>query len=205
MLNFCMMAEVAQFLAHNRAEWRAWLALNHLTASGVWLVYYKKNSGKPHLSYEEAVEEALCFGWIDSKPNRLDHERSMLYYAPRQPKSNWSRPNKERVARLTAAGLMMPQGLKMVELAQQTGTWEALDQVEDLVTPPDLAAALAAHPTALAHYEAFPRSVKRGVLEWILNAKTPATRQKRVTETAEKAALNLRANQYQPIKKPPLT
>ncbi|MCU0449258.1 MAG: YdeI/OmpD-associated family protein [Bernardetiaceae bacterium] len=194
------MPEIPQFLAHNRAEWRAWLAQNHQTANGVWLVFYKKNSGKPHLSYDEAVEEALCFGWIDSKPGRLDNERSQQYYAPRKPKSNWSRPNKERVARLTAAGLMMPQGLAMVALAQQTGTWDALNEVEDLVTPPDLGEALAARPLALANFEAFPRSVKRGILEWILNAKTPDTRQKRIEDTAEKAAQNLRANQYQPKK-----
>ena len=189
-------AEPAQFLAHDRAEWRAWLAQNHWAATGVWLVFYKKGSGKPHLSYDEAVEEALCFGWIDSKPGKLDDERSMQYYSPRKPKSNWSKPNKERAEWLTAAGLMTENGLKMVELAKQTGTWTALDEVEALVVPPDLQAELEARPPAAAHFGAFPRSVKRGILEWLQNAKTPETRQKRITETARLAAENIRANQY---------
>jgi uncharacterized protein YdeI (YjbR/CyaY-like superfamily) len=160
------------------------------------LVFNKKSSGKPHVSYEEGVEEALCFGWIDSKGGLVDTERSKLYYAPRNPKSNWSRPNKERIARLTAAGLMREAGLKMVEIAQKTGTWTALDEVENLVVPEDLQAALEAWPTAAAHFEAFPRSAKRGILEWILNAKTPETRQKRLEETARLANDNIRANQY---------
>lgn len=185
-----------QFLAHDRAEWRAWLTENHRTATGVWLVFYKKSSGKPHLSYDEAVEEALCFGWIDSKPGKLDDERSMRYHSPRKPKSNWSKPNKERVERLTAAGLMTENGLKMVELAKQTGTWTALDEVEELIVPPDLQAELETQPTAATHFAAFPRSVKRGILEWILNAKTPETRQKRIAETVRLAAENIRANQY---------
>lgn len=188
--------EPVQFLAHDRAEWRAWLTENHRTATGVWLVFYKKSSGKPHLSYEEAVEEALCFGWIDSKPGKLDDERSMQYYSPRKPKSNWSKINKERVERLTAAGLMTESGLKMVELAKQTGTWAALDEVEELIVPPDLQAELEAQPTAAMHFGAFPRSVKRGILEWIMNAKTPETRQKRIAETVRLAAENIRANQY---------
>lgn len=188
--------EPVQFLAHDRAEWRAWLTENHRTATGVWLVFYKKGSGKPYLSYDEAVEEALCFGWIDSKPGKLDDERSMQYYAPRKPKSNWSKINKERVERLTAAGLMTENGLKMVELAKQTGTWAALDEVEALIVPPDLQAELEALPPAATHFAAFPRSVKRGILEWILNAKTAETRQKRIAETVRLAAENIRANQY---------
>lgn len=190
------LAAPLQFLAHDRAEWRAWLAENHRTATGVWLVFYKKSSGKPHLSYEEAVEEALCFGWIDSKPGKLDDERSMQYYSPRKPKSNWSKINKERIERLTGAGLMTENGLKMVELAKQTGTWTALDEVEELIVPPDLQAELEAQPPAAMHFVAFPRSVKRGILEWIMNAKTPETRQKRIAETVRLAAENIRANQY---------
>ncbi|MFN4256607.1 MAG: YdeI/OmpD-associated family protein [Saprospiraceae bacterium] len=189
-------AEPVQFLAHDRAEWRAWLAENHRTATGVWLVFYKKGSGKPHLSYDEAVEEALCFGWIDSKPGKLDDERSMQYYSPRKPKSNWSKINKERVERLMAAGLMTESGLKMVELAKRTGTWAALDEVEALIVPPDLQTELEALQPAATHFAAFPRSVKRGILEWIMNAKTPETRQKRIAETVRLAAENIRANQY---------
>jgi uncharacterized protein YdeI (YjbR/CyaY-like superfamily) len=185
-----------EFFAETRADWRQWLEENHQTASGVWLVFNKKSSGKPHVSYEEGVEEALCFGWIDSKGGLVDNERSKLYYAPRNPKSNWSRPNKERIERLTAAGLMREAGLKMVEIAQKTGTWTALDEVENLVIPDDLQAELNKWPAAMAYFLAFPRSAKRGILEWILNAKTPETRQKRIAETARLANENIRANQY---------
>jgi uncharacterized protein YdeI (YjbR/CyaY-like superfamily) len=179
-----------------RAEWRTWLEANHLTAKGAWLVFNKKSSGKPHVSYDEGVEEALCFGWVDSKPGTVDANRSKLYYSPRNPKSNWSRPNKIRIEKLFAAGLMTDAGLKMVEIAKKTGTWTILDAVEDLITPDDLAIALKALPMAEDNFNAFPRSVKRGILEWLVNAKTPETRQKRINETATLAAQNIRANQY---------
>jgi uncharacterized protein YdeI (YjbR/CyaY-like superfamily) len=178
------------------AEWRAWLSKNHTRDEGVWLITYKKNTGKPRVDYDEAVEEALCFGWVDSKPNKLDDERSMLYFAPRKGGTGWSKPNKERVERLIAAGLMMPAGLAKVDAAKKDGTWSALDAVEALEVPDDLAKALAALPNANAYWEAFPRSVKRGILEWILNAKKPETRAKRVEETARLANDNKRANQW---------
>lgn len=179
-----------------RAEWRAWLAANHTQPQGIWMISYKKATGKPFVPYDEAVEEALCFGWIDSKPNKLDAERSMLWFAPRKPGTGWSRPNKERVARMLAAGLMMPAGIAKVEAAQQDGSWSALDAVENLEIPPDLAAALAAYDAASDHFAAFPRSVKRGILEWIANAKTASTRAKRIAETAQLAQENRRANQW---------
>lgn len=180
----------------SRAEWRQWLAEHHTETEGVWLVSYKKASGKPRLDYEEAVEEALCFGWIDSKSNLLDNERSLLWFAPRRVSSGWSRPNKERVERLIHAGLMTPAGLAKIEAAKQNGAWTALDAVEDLMIPPDLAEALAAHDPASVHFDAFPRSVKRGILEWIAIAKKPETRSKRIEETARLAAQNIRANQW---------
>jgi uncharacterized protein YdeI (YjbR/CyaY-like superfamily) len=188
--------EIPEILFETRAQWRAWLAENHLISKGVWLVYYKRSSGKPHLNYGEAVEEALCFGWIDSKPNTLDAEKSKQYYSPRNPKSNWSKINKDRVDILLAANLIMPQGLKMIELAKQTGTWSALDVVDNLLIPSDLAEALNKYPPAVANFDAFPRSVKKGILEWILNAKTPETRAKRINETATLASQNIRVNQY---------
>ena len=163
---------------------------------GVWLISYKKATGKPRFEYDEAVEEALCFGWVDSKPNKLDDERSLLYFAPRKGGTGWSKPNKERVERLIAAALMMPAGLAKVEAAKQDGTWTTLDGVEALEVPPDLAQALAALPNAQENWDAFPRSVKRGILEWILNAKRPETRAKRVGETASLANENKRANQW---------
>jgi len=179
-----------------RAEWRAWLEQNHTRTQGVWLISFKKATGKPRVEYDEAVEEALCFGWVDSKPNKLDDERSMLWFAPRKPQTGWSKPNKERVARLMQAGLMAPAGLTKVAAAQQDGSWNALDAIESLELPPDLAQALAANTAAQQYWEAFPRSVKRGILEWIANAKRPATRAKRIEETAKLAAENKRANQW---------
>jgi uncharacterized protein YdeI (YjbR/CyaY-like superfamily) len=180
----------------SRQEWRAWLIENHTRTEGVWLIMYKKASGKPRVDYEEAVEEALCVGWIDSKGNKLDDERTMLWIAPRQPGSGWSKPNKDRVERLMAAGLMLPAGLAKIEAAQQDGSWTALDSVERLEIPPDLQAAFDAHLPAAQNFEAFPRSVKRGILEWISNARKPETRAKRIDETARLAAENVRANQW---------
>lgn len=184
------------FFAATRARWRAWLTTHHTQRDGVWLVTYKASSGKATFDYNAAVEEALCFGWVDSKPRALDAERTMLWFAPRKPKSGWSGPNKERVQRLTKAGLMHPAGLATVRAAKASGTWTALDAVEALEIPPDLSAALQLFPDAAAHFDAFPRSAKRGILEWIINAKRPETRAKRVEETARLAAQNVRANQW---------
>ena len=181
-----------------RTEWRAWLAENHTRNEGVWLITYKKATGRPRVEYDETVEEALCFGWIDSKANKLDDERSMRWFAPRKPATGWSRLNKQHVERLAAAGLMHPAGLAKIESAKADGSWGALDAVENLEIPPDLAAALAGYPAASAHFAAFPRSAKRAILEWIGNAKTAATRDKRIAETARLAEQNQRANQWRP-------
>ena len=178
-----------------RAAWRAWLMREHTRTSGVWLISFKKATGKPRVEYDAAVEEALCFGWIDSKPRTLDHEPSMLWFAPRKPGSGWSRPNKQRVARMIKAGQMMPAGQAKIDAAKADDSWSALDAVEALDVPDDLQQALAAAPSAQQHFDAFPRSVKRSILEWIANAKRPATRARRVAETARLAAENKRANQ----------
>jgi uncharacterized protein YdeI (YjbR/CyaY-like superfamily) len=193
------MADTPADAAHpmTRAEWRRWLEQNHTRTQGVWLISFKKATGKPRVEYDEAVEEALCFGWIDSKSLKLDDERTMLWFTARKRGTGWSKPNKERVERLIAAGLMTEMGMAKIAAAQQDGSWNALDAVEALEVPPDLAAALAGYPSAQAHFEAFPRSAKRSILEWIASAKTPATRAKRVEETARLAADNIRANQWQ--------
>ncbi len=138
--------EAARVEPASRAEWRAWLAENHAASTGVWLVYPKKASGLPGPSYEEAVEEALCFGWIDSRVRPLDGRRRLQWFSPRRPGSIWSAPNKARVARLLAAGRMAPAGLAKVEAAKADGSWEILDKVETLELPEDLAAALARRP-----------------------------------------------------------
>jgi uncharacterized protein YdeI (YjbR/CyaY-like superfamily) len=180
----------------SRVDWRKWLEENHARAEGVWLVSYKKASGKQSFDYEESVEEALCFGWIDSKGNKLDDERTMLWFAPRKTGSKWAKPNKERVAKLMKAGLMAPAGLAKVEAAKKDGAWNALDGVDALEIPPDLAKALSKNKTAREYFETFPRSVKRAILEWILNAKKPETRAKRIEETVTLAEKNIRANKW---------
>jgi uncharacterized protein YdeI (YjbR/CyaY-like superfamily) len=179
-----------------RAAWRKWLELNHTQTMGIWLISYKKASGKPRLEYDASVEEALCFGWIDSKPQKLDEERSMLWFAPRKAKTGWSVLNKERVSRLIKQGLMADPGLIKVKLAKKDGSWFLLDAVDALTVPPDLLAALVKMPEAKVHFDAFPKSVKRGILEWIQNAKKPETRSKRIEETATMASKNERANQW---------
>lgn len=187
---------VKTFYATSRQVWRQWLEDNHCTEKSVWLIIYKKESNTPSVYYPEAVDEALCYGWIDSKPNKRDEESYYQFFAKRNPKSNWSRVNKEKIERLLEAGLMAPAGLEMIDIAKQNGTWNALDDVENLIVPGDMQALFDQHPTAFQYWEAFPRSVKRGILEWIFNAKRPATREKRIRETVEKAEQNIRANQY---------
>ena len=185
-----------------RAEWRQWLSANHGRATGVWLVSYKKATCKPRFEYDDAVKEALCFGWIDSKPNKLDEERTLLWFAPRKAGTGWSRPNKLRIERLNELGLMVQVGLDKVEQAKRDGSWTKLDDVENLQIPEDLGQALKAYPPATENFAAFPRSAKRGILEWIANAKTPVTRAKRLNETATLASKNERANQWRPKRTP---
>ncbi len=180
----------------SRADLRAWLAAHHAQASGVWLVTYRRADPDRYLPYGDIVEECLCFGWVDSLPRAKDDLRSMLWIAPRKPGSTWSKANKDRVARLEAEGLMTEAGRRLVEIAMADGGWSRLDAVEALEVPPDLAAALDAAPPARAHWDAFPRSVRRGVLEWLVTAKRPETRASRVVETARLAAENLRPLQW---------
>ena len=181
----------------SRDEWRRWLSANHDRPKGIWLVTYKKRAAPLwFLSYDEIVEEALCFGWIDSLPRTVDARRSMRLVAPRRPKSAWSAVNKARVERLLADGKMAPAGVAAVERAKRDGSWTKLDRVENLVVPPDLLRALGERPGASAYFEAFPRSSRRIILEWIASAKGAETRARRVDETAALAAKNLRAHHW---------
>jgi uncharacterized protein YdeI (YjbR/CyaY-like superfamily) len=183
--------------AETRAEWRAWLEANHAAATGAHLVSWKRGHG-PSVGYEEAVEEALCFGWIDSSGGTIDEQRSKLYFAPRKATSGWAATNKARIIRLEAAGLLRPAGRAAIERAKENGSWTLLDSVEAGVIPDDLAAALAADPTAAANFAAFPKSAKRALLEWTAQAKRPETRAARIREIATKAARNERANEWVP-------
>jgi uncharacterized protein YdeI (YjbR/CyaY-like superfamily) len=180
--------------ADDREGWRDWLAANHAGARGAWLVTWRRGHG-PVLEYEAAVEEALCFGWVDSTAGRVDERRSKLYFAPRKAGSGWAATNKARVERLLAEGRMAPAGVAAVERAKADGSWTALDDIEQGIIPDDLAAALASHPPAADRFGAFPKSARRAILVWIASAKRPATRAARVTETALRAARNERANE----------
>lgn len=179
-----------------RAEWRDWLRVNHTRAQGAWLVTFKKRTGRPRVEYAQAVEEALCFGWVDSKPRSLDDERAMLWFAPRKPKSPWSKLNKARVKKLIRDGLMTPAGLAKIAAAKKDGSWSSYDGVESLEIPADLGAALRASPKAKTHFDAFPPSSKKIILWWITTAKKPETRARRVLETVRLAENNERANHY---------
>lgn len=172
----------------SRAEWRRWLAKNHAVLTGVWLVYPKKSSGLPGPTYDEAVEEALCFGWIDSRVRPLDGHRRLQWFSPRRPGSIWSALNKARVARLSVAGLMAPAGLVKIEAAKADGSWEILDRVDALEIPEDLAAALAAVPGAAESLAAMAPSVVKPCLYWVLSAKRPQTRAARIAAVVEAAA-----------------
>ncbi len=189
-------ADYPQVEVRSRAELRAWLEAHHATSSGAWIVSFKKHVGEAHVTAAAVCEACLCFGWIDSVPRKLDADRTMLLCTPRKAARGWSRVNKDRVARLEAAGLLAPAGVRAVEAARASGTWTALDAVEELVEPDDLTAALDADPAARRFYDAFPRSAKRGILEWIGAAKRPETRAARIAETARLAAVNERANAW---------
>ncbi len=183
----------------SRGQWRAWLTEHHARPTGVWVVTRKKAHVTDDAEYVSAVdlnEECLCFGWIDSKTGRVDEARTALLCTPRRPGSGWSKVNKDRIERLLADGLVAPAGMTAIEAAKADGSWSKLDAVDALDVPDDLAGALAAYPSARANFDAFPPSARRGILEWIGQAKRAETRARRVAETAELAEQDVRANQW---------
>lgn len=183
----------------SRARWRAWLEANHATSAGVWAVTVKKAAladGDEYVSPIDLNEECLCFGWIDSRPGKVDDRRTALLCTPRKPGSGWSKVNKDRLVPLLEQGLVAPAGLAAIAAAKADGSWSRLDEIDALLVPDDLAAGLAAHPPAAGHFAAFPPSTRRGILEWIASAKTETTRAKRIDETARLAQRNERANQW---------
>lgn len=191
------MAKIDAFLdVHplTRDEWRAWLAQHHATAPGVWFVYFKKHTGKPRVSYDEAVEEALCFGWIDSLPRVLDADRSKLLFTLRKPKSVWSKPNKERIERMIANGLMTKAGLAKIEAAKKDGSWDALNASDNLQIADDLAMAFRKVRAAEKNFQTFPSGVKKAILQWLNSAKRAETRSARIGKLVAMAAQNKRVN-----------
>lgn len=177
----------------DRAGWREWLIANHAASKGVYLLSWRRGSGRTSVPYEEAVAEALCVGWIDSSGRVLDDERAIQWFAPRRARSVWARSNKERVARLMVAGLMLPAGLAAIEDAKQSGMWTLLDDVEDLLVPDDLAAALGDRPPARERWDAFPPSARRAMLQWVVEARRPETRAARITRIVDGAERDERA------------
>ena len=175
------------------AAWRAWLATHHDTARGVWVAAWRKASGRDSLPYEALVEEALCFGWIDSTVNVLDDERSLQLMTPRKPRSGWTRRNRERVAALESQGRMTDAGRRAVETAKANGWWTIYDAVEDLIEPEDLAAALNASPEARSTWDGFPASARKQMLWWVVSAGKPATRASRVDRVVTEATRGRRA------------
>ncbi len=184
--------------AESAAEWAAWLGANHTRTTGVWLVTWRASSGRPSLGYEDSVIEALRFGWIDSTAGKVDDDRTELWFAPRKRGSGWARTNKRRIEQLIAEGRMEPAGQRLIDAAKADGSWILLDDVEDLVVPDDLTAAFRAFPGSREQWDAFPPSARKGILQWIVQAKQPGTRAKRIDETARLAQEGRRANEWVP-------
>ncbi|MEM8794579.1 MAG: YdeI/OmpD-associated family protein [Pseudomonadota bacterium] len=176
------------------ADLRDWLQKNCESEKSIWLVTYKKRVPERYVSYDEIVDVAICFGWIDSLPRKLDERRTMLLLSPRKPGSAWSAVNKERVDRMEAERLIHPRGVAAIEAAKKDGSWDFLNDVDQLIEPDDLKAALEETAEARAKFDGFSRSSRRGILEWIKQAKRAETRAKRISETARLAALGVKAN-----------
>lgn len=171
----------------SRAAWRRWLSERHGSSPGVWVIWRKKGAGPRGITLEDAVLEALCFGWIDSRLRPLDGTRSALLFTPRRPGGTWSRVNKKRIESLLAEGLIAEPGLMAIQAAQRDGSWDALNAVDELRVPDDLAQALAASPDAQANFDALAPSSKKLALAWIGSAKRAQTRARRVSETVRLA------------------
>jgi uncharacterized protein YdeI (YjbR/CyaY-like superfamily) len=183
-----------QFYPKDRKAWRNWLYKNFDKSPGIWLVYYKAGKSKPRLPYDDVVEEALCFGWIDSLPRKLDEERSMILITPRKPKSVWSDVNKQRIEKLTAAKLMTASGIKAVETAKQNGSWDTLTAsnyaAEQNELPADMLKLFKGKAASLKNFKAFSPSIRKQFMYWIDSAKTDETRMKRLQQTVLMSEVN---------------
>jgi len=180
--------DAERFQPTSLEEWSAWLADHHADTPGVWLVTHKQSTGLAGFDYEDVISEALRWGWVDSTQRTVDEQRTMMWYAPRRPGSVWTRRNKLRAAALEAGGRMQPAGRAAVRAAQASGMWTLMDDVEDLVVPDDLAAALDSAPGAREHWESFPPSARKQALGWIALAKRDETRAARVVDVADSSA-----------------
>jgi uncharacterized protein YdeI (YjbR/CyaY-like superfamily) len=186
------MNDIEIFYPESQTAWRKWLEKNHLSKQAVWLVFYKKSSSKQSISWSEAVDVALCFGWIDSKRIKIDEETSHQFFSKRKPKSTWSKINKEKVQQLINNGLMTQAGYESIETAKQNGTWTILDEVEELTIPQDLEKAFKKHKSSKDYFLSLSKSSKKLLLAWVVLAKRPETRQKRIDEIAVSAGKGLK-------------
>ncbi len=184
------------FSPKSRQEWRDWLQENHDKKQSIWLIYFKKESKQSSVVYNDAVDEALCFGWIDSKSKPIDSDRYMQFFCKRKPKSVWSKINKAKIERLTEEGLMTQAGLDCIEVAKQNGSWTILDDAEELVIPKDLEEAFQLKPNAKNYFLNLSRSDKRNILSWLVLAKRPETRQNRIDEIVTLAAQSQKPKQF---------
>ncbi len=181
-----------------RRDLRAWLAEQHASSTGVWVVYPRKAARTTELDYAAVVEEVLCFGWVDSRPGRVDDSRTRVYISPRKPGSPWAATNKARVERLVADGRMTEAGQAVIDRARADGSWTSIDSSEAALVPPDLSDAFTAYPGSQENFDQFPPGVRKQILQWIITAKRPETRAARIDETARLAQLGMRANQWVP-------
>ena len=188
------MKKIKTVSALTRKDWRKWLAKNHKVEKSVQLIIYHKASKKKSIYYDEAVEEALCYGWIDSTGRSRDHESYYQFFAPRKLKSKWSKLNRLRAAKMIRQGLMRASGKAVIDIARKTGTWNTRIESHNAVIPDDLRQLFAKKKTAYKYFNEFPPSSKRVILEWIANAKRPETRKNRIAETVKLASKNIRAH-----------
>jgi uncharacterized protein YdeI (YjbR/CyaY-like superfamily) len=196
-----MEKEAETFYPKNRKEWREWLQENHDKKQSVWLIYNKKKSNVPTLIYSEAVDEALCFGWIDSKAKPIDQHTFMQFFSKRKEKSVWSKVNKEKIERLAKEGLITKAGYEIIETAKQNGSWSILDQAEALIIPDELEIEFQIRPNAKEYFLSLSRSDKRNILQWLVLAKRKETREKRITEIVELAEKKQKPKQFSAQKK----
>lgn len=187
---------IEEFYPKSQHEWRQWLQENHDQKQSVWVVYYKKKTGLPSLNHSEAVDQALCFGWIDSTCLSAVDGKYIQFFCRRKPRSVWSKINKTKIENLLEKGLMAPAGLKCIEIAKQNGYWPMLDEVEELTVPEDLAVAFMTRPGAEDYFMSLSKSAKKGILQWLVLARRPETRQKRINEIADLAGQHLRPKQF---------
>lgn len=184
--------DIESFCPTSKQDWRKWLEKNHEHKQGVWLIQYKAKTNKPTVTWSEAVDEALRFGWIDSIGKSIDDETHKQFFSKRKPNSTWSKINKDKVAQFIADGRMAPAGLKAIDIAKQNGSWTILDEVEALVIPEDLEQAFKQHDGAKDFFLSLSKSVKKMILQWIVLAKREETRQKRIDEVAIQAGKKMK-------------